>query len=240
MKGKWWAFIFLVSCLSQVAFGKTLVVGVHPGLSYPDYSRENGKDLGIIPALVTPFARSLDVKVEYKYVPRKRMDELMLSGEVHMRCLAAKSWVKNPSQFYWTRDIFQEVSTFVQRKEDPLIKDFSDLKGKAFAGILRFIYGPEVTKMVEQGHLERNDVIKVKNLIDMVTLKRTYAALESKRVLAELVKDRKDLTLSPLIQGRVTHHCLFSKSMPLNLRDRFNRFYTDERLARVLAPFKLP
>jgi ABC-type amino acid transport substrate-binding protein len=223
-----------------------LIVGVHPGLSYPDYARANGKHIGIIPALFDSFAKAKGYKIIYKMEPRKRMDELVQKGEIHARCLVAKSWVEKQEEFLWSRKIFKELSTFVRHKNTKDLNTFSDLKGKSFAGILGFIYGPEITGMVKKGQLERFNVIRVENLIKMVELKRADYALESERVLKRLIKNRKDFTLTKLIQGQVDHFCLFSKNVPqkniksmMALRDDFNEFFSDEVLQKTLAPFGL-
>lgn len=167
-----------------------------------------------------------------------------MKGEIHARCLVAKTWVEDASQFLWTRKIFKEKSTFIRLKTTPELNSFSDLKGKSYAGILGFIYGPELTEMVSKGQLERNNVIKVENLIKMVRLKRSDYAIESQRVLKNLIKGQDDLVMTKLIQGQVDHYCLFSKNVagkPLTkLRDEFNEFYTNDVLQKTLEPFNLP
>lgn len=229
-------FLFSWPCLAKK---KVFVVGVHPGLTYPDYQQVNGGHVGIIPSLLGAFSRDQGYSVEYKMVPRKRMDELIEKGEIQIRCLVGKDWVREPENFYWSKGLFQEESTFVRKIETPDLKQFSDLYGRSFAGILGFIYGPEVTKMVELGELERDDVIKVDNLINMVTLKRTDYALESKRVLKNLIKKRKDLALTTLVQGRAIHHCLFSKKIPKTVLESFDKYFTDQKIKEVLGPYEL-
>ena len=120
--------ILILASFPTFANEKTLVVGIHPGLYFPDYEFREGNHLGIIPSIVEPFARSVGLKVDYKLVPRKRMDELMKNGEIHMRCMVGKEWVQEPQNFFWTKELFQEVSTFVRRKEAPPILKFEDLK----------------------------------------------------------------------------------------------------------------
>ncbi len=230
------AFFILINCPFAIA-SKTLVVGVHPGLTFPDYKVVNGKPVGIIPSLINPFAEKEGYKVKYKMVPRKRLDKLITSGEVHIRCLCSKNWISRPGDFHWSKLLFQEESNFVRRVDGKEISQFSDLKGLAVAGILGFIYGPELTAMIEKGEVERSDVINVKNLISMVTKKRTDVAVESKRVLKHLLKNEKELVITQLVQGREEHHCLFTKKLNKDLVDKFNDFYSDEKLLQVMDQY---
>ncbi|MCR9205315.1 MAG: transporter substrate-binding domain-containing protein [Halobacteriovoraceae bacterium] len=235
--------IFIFCFTSVQSKVQEIVVGVHPGLTYPDFSEKEGKSIGIIPSLFETFAKAKGYKVSYKMYPRKRMDELVKRGDAHARCLVAKSWVKDESDYLWSRKIFRELSTFVRLKKSPELKDFSGLKGKSFAGILGFVYGPELTEMASKGEVKRFNVIKVEKLVKMVLLRRADVAIESQRVLKNLIKDHDELVLTQLTQGRINHYCLFSKNVtgkPLNkLRDEFNEFYTDDVLQKTIAPYDL-
>lgn len=226
--------------VSHPLLAKTLTVGVHHGLDFPDYKKVENEHTGLIPRIIEPFAKAKGLSVSYKNVPRKRMNQFLKTGEVQVRCLYSKKWVGDPEDFLWSKVFLVGKNIFIRLKESAELSQISELKGKSFAGITGYRYSEDLRDLVDGGSLYRSNVLTMGRVMEMLVLKRADYGLGAKRILQHLMKERPQITFTKLIESEYKLRCAFSKNLSEKIVKDFDRFYSKEKIKNLLADFNLP
>jgi polar amino acid transport system substrate-binding protein len=174
-------YIFMIMMLFGLCSelnAKELRIAASAYLSEPYTIYEKGELRGglikdIFDSLGTEFA----VKIQYKDVPRKRVEAGLMAGEIHIAPVARPQWLSKSFAGQWTEPVFRIKELLVVHAQSKLnYRGPDDLKGLRIGTILGYHY-PLADAYFQAGTATRWDVQKADQNLDMLLKKRVDACL---------------------------------------------------------------
>lgn len=135
-----------------------LRVVVTPNYSAPlaVYTKDQLSD-GLIFDMSQAIAAQLKMPVQYLYLPRKRLESALASGQADLWCYTNPQWLaNNPDEFYWSAPLFKNETIVVGAANAPLAVGMHDLAGQTVGAVLGYSY-PTLDEQFAAGTIRRED-----------------------------------------------------------------------------------
>lgn len=187
----------------------TLVLAITPEDYAPFFMRTPGATtknsprrstlVGIMPDALNRIAARLGSRVEFRSLPRARLEAALRDGSVDT-ILLAREWAKQPEHFLFS-DPLVDLRDVVLVVTDSPVRQLEDLRGKQIGTRIGYSY-PELDAQFRAGLFFRRDADAEQAVLQMLILRRTDAAVLNEKV-AEWLLQRQNQ------QGKVrTLHAL--------------------------------
>lgn len=123
---------------------------------------------GLVKDIFTLLGDELGVAIKYVDCPRKRVEQGLMSGELHIAPVAHPLWLSKNYAGDWTETVF-ELREFLVTRTDSQVKYHGpeDLKGLRIGTILGYHY-PIVEPYFKTKAVMRSDVQKADQNVDML------------------------------------------------------------------------
>ena len=143
---------------AQNAQGKARInigFGVHssPPFALVEQERLIG---GVIYDIGEQLAATLDVDVNYVFVPRTRIEQYLLTGMLDVYLISNPVWL-DADNLVWSSPLFAESNVIVQRAGSQDFSTLGDLHQQRLGTIRGYVY-PALTQAFERGSIYRSDV----------------------------------------------------------------------------------
>ena len=190
------------------------------------YAFVKGKQLvgGVIKDVMDELGKELGIEVDYKSTPKKRIEDALGSGKMHVAAISNPAWVKDSEQYHWSIPLFQESSRFlVSAKLAFPITTFEDLHGKRLGTILGYYY-PELMEKFESKAILRDDAIRIETNFKRLQAGRIDALIDSDILIAYHLKKHNAYQQFVIAEKVVSTHDIqsaVSKQTPISI-DRIN------------------
>jgi polar amino acid transport system substrate-binding protein len=150
--------LLVLLSLVPLSAAQPLVVAYQENNAEPYSMVIDGKMVGgIIKNVCDALGKSLGVPVEYRLVPRKRLESDIAKGLVSMIAVINPAWVDKPSALLWSVPLFTESNRFVVAGNGPKILTSTDLRGLHIGTILGYYY-VGLEELFARGFTFRQDV----------------------------------------------------------------------------------
>jgi ABC-type amino acid transport substrate-binding protein len=93
---------------------------------------------GIVKDIGDAVATRMSLQAVYVSLPRKRIEEAILSGEVDAICYASPAWY--PRGLRWSSSVIENDDLIVSSPEVPALTAVAQLRGKTIGTVLGFVY----------------------------------------------------------------------------------------------------
>lgn len=132
---------------------------------------------GLVKDIFDQLGTELGIRVHYLDCPRKRVEQSLLNGEIHIAPVAHPQWLSPTYAGDWTDPIFALRELLVFRANSKFhYRGPDDLKGLRIGAILGYHY-PIVDPYFKSGAAIRSDVQKADQNVDMLLNERIDAYL---------------------------------------------------------------
>ncbi len=214
------AALFAIICQGLAA--QNLVIGVGEGNSEP-YSFVSNDVLtgGIIKDIGDALGRDLGIKVSYLMVFRKRVDNQIINGMVHILPIFNPAWTDKPDIFLWSHPLFPERNVFVMAKARAFpLNQLDDLAGKRIGTNIGYFY-PTLEPFFATGKLVRDDVTSLKQNLAKLSHGRIDVLIDSQILLNYYLKTARataptsEFVVSDLIASSQDIYFAYSKQLPV-------------------------
>ncbi|MDX1693898.1 MAG: transporter substrate-binding domain-containing protein [Ketobacteraceae bacterium] len=225
---------------------KKLVLAYWDNATPPFAILENGElKAGIIYDIGQNLAKRLNVRVEYKLVPTKRIERELLSGGIDLDCITSPIWKENPDAYLWSPVLFTGADRFLlQKQSDITISSVADLKGLRVGVYPGYTYHDDVMKMLNSGAAHRVPVKGVDHGIKLLLAGRIDTLIDFGVLLRHKIKTQglyDQLVLADAPADEFELRCACSPKARIN-RDMLSRqlqaMVNDSTIARILARYQ--
>lgn len=146
--------LMAVTGMAQGESRQTLVFNIAPG-GYPPYTirEDDGTIRGIFWDVLSDVARRLGYHLEVAEIPTKRVEPMLLSGELDVT-MRAREWTSMPEKFVFSDPVVTARDALFTRHDAPLnIRSVADLKGTLLITHLGYHY-PTLKPLIAAGEVE--------------------------------------------------------------------------------------
>ena len=177
----------------------------------------------IEPEFEDALAKELGRKAIHIDLSRKRMEITNTQQQVDLVCFVQPAWFGDSSEFYeWTKTPLMSINyIFIGSKTAPLVRKFTDIKGKKLGTILGYRY-QNLQKYFETEFAIREDAPTLESSLEKQLLNRSdYTVIRSFvfRYLKKTNPKYANLITSPLIISNEPVFCGRMKSSTLSQKD---------------------
>lgn len=123
------------------------------------YARFQGDHIveGVVFDLLTAVGEALKRPVRQVVLPRKRLDDAVLAGEIDLRCYINPQWTAVSDNMVWSEVLFKSSDVLVGAEKTPPPPDLYHLSSRAMVStVLGFQY-PALEPLFATGLLRRDD-----------------------------------------------------------------------------------
>ncbi|PCJ52723.1 MAG: hypothetical protein COA79_23275 [Planctomycetota bacterium] len=162
-------FLLILLITSKICFSEELIIGIGDSYSEPLIIKKGGKIKdGIIFDFVTYIGREMNWNIKFKNTPRKRVEEFLSKGEIHICPRLNRKWLKQHKRYNWSIPWMEENIIILGRHK---VKTYEKLNG--IIGTIRgFNYPLKLSELFKNKTLKRQDSLNYKTAFDMLTLNR--------------------------------------------------------------------
>lgn len=155
-----------------------------------------------------------------KYVPRKRLDRLLNSGDTGIVLWVSPIFFADATQqkYLWTPSLLSDQQEFVSLKNNPVTYDGTpeSLQGYIIGGVMGHRY-KGIEEQMRSGLLIRKDVIRERQNIGKLLANRIDVFLIPNTLMAYYSKEMKlesKIFYSPTPLSRYSRHVMVPKNLP--------------------------
>lgn len=135
--------------------------------------------------LGTQLARS----VNFIGIPRTRMVQLLIEGDIDLYCFIKSEWVSGSDRFLWSDSLLTETSVFlIHRKQGFSLISYDDLRQKHIGTIRGFKYSTPLMEMFKHQDAFRDDSTTLMQNFDRLKYRRIDTLLGSDILLRFILK----------------------------------------------------
>ncbi|WP_297795029.1 transporter substrate-binding domain-containing protein [uncultured Marinobacter sp.] len=203
---------------------KTLHFNVSPN-GYPPYLIVEGQQpSGIMWDVVTLIAERIGYEVVPEQIPRKRVDEMLLTGYIDATSRAVE-WTDNPEQFLFTDAIVEvEEVVFIPTDSDLTYQTPEDLFSQTVVTHLGYLY-PLMEPHFQSGAIKRFDVSRDRDMFAFLLHGEHFDAAIADRLVGQWILRnegwRKDFRISKESLSNYGFRLMLRKDQE-NFARRFN------------------
>jgi polar amino acid transport system substrate-binding protein len=174
---------------------------------------------GILVDLESAIARELGYDAVFQSIPRKRVEEVLQSGSMHVLCHTRPVWLKEPDKLQWSGGFLTTANLLVKSKAGQKLRGLQDLTRGKVGTVLGYLY-PELQSQFQSGLLTRDDAEnEVTNLARFMTNRVDYFISEQLFLDYQLLK-KPALTAAVsnrLVADKFETRCAMSKLAPVSV-----------------------
>ncbi|MCW8831883.1 MAG: transporter substrate-binding domain-containing protein [Colwellia sp.] len=191
-KFKWLYLLFFLAASPFIAAKEKINVDVYVYHLKPPFIVSNTNKLGLYYDFSDYLnAKSENYHFETIFVPRKRIETMLVSGNFNGILLGVNPvWFddKAETQFLWTNNVYQDQDEVVSLPESAIeYTTPRSLSGKILGGVRGFYYFG-IDELVKKGDISRHDTIGEYELLQMLMFKRVDVGIVSRSTLMYLSK----------------------------------------------------
>lgn len=145
---------------------------------------ENGQATGgILYDLQHRLAEKVGRRAELQVMPRMRVQQIMVRGEIDVRCYVNPEWLQESHhQYIWSVPFMNQRDVLVTRNKSSQDLRPEQLHGKAIGTVLGFTY-PRLNSMFARGQLRRDDARTQELVLDKLMAHRYDYAVSNDQAL---------------------------------------------------------
>lgn len=149
-------FAFLLICAYSAAEERPLRFSIIESWAMPLVKVENGEAVGgIIYDLQTRLAQKVGRQAEMMVLPRKRVQQMLVKGEIDVRCYVNPNWLtESHHQYIWSVPFMVQRDMLVARTSRKMTLD--NLHGELVGTVLGYVY-PQLEPKFSSNDLRRDD-----------------------------------------------------------------------------------
>lgn len=136
--------VFITFIISLSGLAKTtliLSVGSHYSEPFVIRNSENKIISGILHDFFELFCKENNCKVEYREIPRKRIEDFILGGKTHILARANPAWLKKSKEMQWSETwLIGKNNFFYNAKKYPAFKIPNSLEAKKVGMVTGYYY----------------------------------------------------------------------------------------------------
>jgi len=174
---------------------------------------------GMLVDLENAIARELGYDAVFLSIPRKRLEEVLQKGSMHVLCHTRTVWLKEPEKLQWSAGFLSTANLLVKQQGGPKLRSLQDLTPGKVGTVLGYVY-PELQAQLQSGLLKRDDAEnEVNNLARFMANRVDYFISEQlfldyqvrkKPAINERVGNR-------LVADKFETRCALSKFSPVSV-----------------------
>ncbi|WP_437882909.1 substrate-binding periplasmic protein [Pseudomonas sp. LRF_L74] len=112
---------------------------------------------GILYDLQMRMAEKVGRKAELLVMPRKRVQQMLVDGEIDVRCNVNPAWLhESHYQYIWSVPFMVQRDLLVGMPNSPAVQDLAQLHGETIGTVLGYSY-PTLQPLFDSGELRRDD-----------------------------------------------------------------------------------
>ncbi|MEK1907032.1 MAG: transporter substrate-binding domain-containing protein, partial [Pseudomonas sp.] len=175
--------ILLVLCTGALAEERPLRFSVTESWAMPMMQIENGQATGgILYDLQMRLAQKVGRRAELMVMPRKRVQQMLVRGEIDVRCYVNPAWLQESHyQYIWSVPFMVQRDVLVRRTHEQNLPA-NLAQGELVGTVLGFIY-PALEPMFTSGHLQRDDARTQQLVLEKLEANRYRYAVSNDLVL---------------------------------------------------------
>jgi len=149
-------FALLLLCACSAAEERPLRFSVIESWAMPLINVENGEATGgIIYDLQTRLAEKVGRRAEMLVLPRKRVQAMLVRGEIDVRCYVNPTWMtESHHQYIWSVPFMKQRDMLVARNTQDMTLE--QLHGQTVGTVLGYVY-PQLQGKFDSRDLQRDD-----------------------------------------------------------------------------------
>lgn len=149
----------------------SLLIGVQTTINEPYWILEDGQPSGIMPKIATALAERLDLELEFLPLPRSRLDQFLLSGEIDAISHFNPNWTRHRYAYQFSEPLYFERNRLVMTQyQAAKVQKLDDLIGMRIGGLAGYSYSTGFNDLVERSLVTRDDTSLVEqNLLKLLT-----------------------------------------------------------------------
>lgn len=149
-------FSLLLVCAFSAAEERPLRFSVIESWAMPLIKVENGEATGgIIFDLQTRLAQKVGRRAQMMVLPRKRVQAMLVRGEIDVRCYVNPAWMtESHHQYIWSVPFMNQRDVLVGRTQRAVALE--DLHGELMGTVLGYVY-PKLQPRFDSHDLQRDD-----------------------------------------------------------------------------------
>lgn len=199
---------------------------------------------GILVEVMRHVAREAGVPLAFAQIPRKRVDRMLASGDIHATG-RAREWTPDAEAFRFSEPIMPITDTIFTRTDaDLTVTSVTDLFGMRVGTVLGYVY-PRLDPIFEADLAYRQDALEESMLLRSLWVGRLDAIVAGEPVINWLVQQNPDyagtFVRQPLNLSTVDYRFLLSPHAPIDVTT-FNaviaRLRASGELAAIIARYQ--
>lgn len=133
---------------------------------------------GILYDLQTRLAQKVGRRAELLVMPRLRVQQMLVRGEIDVRCYVTQDWLQESHhQYIWSVPFMVQRDLLVSRR-DSAVLDPRQLPGETIGTVLGFSY-PQLQALFASGQLRRDDARTQEQALDKLQARRYRYAVSN-------------------------------------------------------------
>lgn len=197
--------------------------------SPPAVILQQGKVVGgFMPDIYQLLAKELGVKLQLVALPRKRLVDLLLSGEADIYCRASPQWYPEPG-LQWSPPLLEFQDLIISRRQYLDFADFAKRSKGKIGTTLGFVY-PKLQPLFSEQRLLRDDSLTPATTAIRLLRGELDTAVFSDNEASYMLR-LADFKTLPLNTYPI--HCMYGPSLSAAQQQQLNRFIQQQASAGV-------
>ncbi len=199
---------------------------------------------GIIKNIGDEIGERIDYPVSFRRIPVARIEQSLVSGDIHVDCITSPIWKENAEAYGWSPVLFKGADRFLIRKNTKDVVHFSDIKGRQVGIYNGYTYHPVITEMFAKNEAQDVQVRGIKNGTDMVVLGRLDTLIDFGTILKYHIKQHPQghlLTLASKHADDYNLQCAYSQKMPIpqdTVNNAIQHMLADGTMRQILKQYE--
>jgi polar amino acid transport system substrate-binding protein len=172
----------LLLCTGALATERPLRFSVSESWGMPMIRYEQGQATGgILYDLQVRLAQKVGRRAELMVMPRLRVQQMLVRGEIDVRCYVNPAWLQeSPHQYIWSLPFMVQRDLIVTRATEPALPERPD--GELLGTVLGFKY-PRLEPLFASGQLQRDDARTQELVLEKLEARRYRYAVSNQMTL---------------------------------------------------------
>lgn len=243
---RWLALISCLFFLTTLArASETLIVGITENQRLPYVELQNGKlSGGILKELTEQLGQQLNIDIQFMVLPRKRLQQQLLQGQLHLLPHANPAWLPNADQFLWSKPWLYDEDILVASSAAPVtVQRIDQLHGLRIGTILGYHY-PELEFFFEHQLLLRDDAHDLKQNFQRLAAGRIDLLVDSRVMIDYQLHHQLDASqfqVTGLVAATNHRYLALSRTAPVTIKQLNNalaKLQRENRIEQLLENYR--
>ncbi|ALZ76122.1 transporter substrate-binding domain-containing protein [Rheinheimera sp. F8] len=193
---------------------------------------------GILFDIYQQLAHTLNRPLQIEAIPRKRVTDLLLQGQLDFYCNGTPEWFTDP-QLRWSPPLFVHRDLYISAEHFADFTDFSQRSKGKVGTTFGYVY-PTLTELFARGQLQRVDSYSPAESLRHLQKKHLSAVVVSEFEYGYLLKDKQGLHAVEIERNQI--QCMYSpllaESTVLQLDQAIKALRQQGQLEQILAHYR--